>query len=603
VCHSLYEEIEENMHRALGLIIATACPLFAQFSQLTAIDDGTQVYFTSTLLLKGTTSTATWPEARLYLNGPGGVTLYAQRGALAPQIDNVSSQGVSSPQVSGDGSLIGFTFNNICPAGPTCTTPVPSEAELRGAQTLDLGPGSLQLSRNGKWALVTSVQTIDPQTHQLAAQTSTLINLATGARNALPGPPAGANRTLASDGTVLVLEPAGSSGGAAGVGLWKLGQFTPLQLAGGFQATALSDDASTLIYQVVAISPGATPSASLLSLDLASGRQTVLFQTNVVAQGPVFLAASNDGQTVLYLVRSAANPNVGTAYIASASTGRIAPVVLPAGESVAAGALTGAGDLAFVSTTAGRIVKFAVAPGVVSELVPATPFCQNLNYLAPGSRITLQCNVAGSVDDLTGQVLVDNQGMPVLAASQGQITVQVPWGDQHPSSSFLAIDTPSSSPFQSRQSVNFAYFPTIFQGPAGQTALFGLLFVKGDWSGLLTGPPGPGDIIYTYMTGLGPVNGPMLTGAPASLSIPSPIVGTFTCQFLPEAEPAKTLFAGLAPGMVGIYQVAFQMPANAGPPWTGITCNFDIPGLAVGGFSLGGGLSSAPTQSPGAAVQ
>jgi uncharacterized protein (TIGR03437 family) len=576
----------------LGLLLALSCPVFAQFAQLTATDDGTRVYFTSTLLLKGVTSTTTWPEARLYQIGPAGLTLFAQRGALAPQNTNVSGEGASNPEVSGDGALIGFTFSNICPAGPTCTTPVPSEAELRGTKTLDLGPGSLQLSRNGKWALVTSAQTIDPQTHQMLPQTSTLINLATGERDALPGPPAGATRTLASDGAVLVLEPAGSSGAAAGLGLWKQGKFTLVQIAGGFQVGALSDDASTLIYQAVALGAGATPSYSLAAGNLASGQQTVLFQTSVTAQGPTFLAASNNGQTVLYLVRSAGNPNAGPAYIASVATGQSTPVVLPAGELVTAGALTGAGDVAFVSTTAGRIVK--LASGVASELIPATPFCQNLNYLSPGSRITLQCNVAGSVDDLRGQVIVDNQAMPVLAANQGQITVQVPWGDQHPSSSFLAIDTPSSSPFQSQQPVTFAYLPAIFGGPAGQTALFGLLFIKGDWSGPLTGPPGPGDIVYTYMTGLGPVNGPMQTGAPASLSIPSPIMGTFTCQFRPEAEPAKTLFAGLAPGMVGVYQVAFQMPADAGPAWTGITCNLNIPGLGTGGFGLSGAAAVAP---------
>jgi uncharacterized protein (TIGR03437 family) len=86
----------------------------------------------------------------------------------------------------------------------------------------------------------------------------------------------------------------------------------------------------------------------------------------------------------------------------------------------------------------------------------------------------------------------------------------------------------------------------------------------------------------------------MQTGVAAPLSPPIPIQGTLTCQFQPEAEPATTLFAGLAPGMTGIYQVAFRMPADAGPVWTGLSCEVIIPGLGTGGFSIVG----VPVASP-----
>jgi uncharacterized protein (TIGR03437 family) len=73
------------------------------------------------------------------------------------------------------------------------------------------------------------------------------------------------------------------------------------------------------------------------------------------------------------------------------------------------------------------------------------------------------------------------------------------------------------------------------------------------------------------------VRDPIATGAAASMTAPDPVVGTFTCQFAPQQQPAETLFAGLAPGTIGIYQVAFRMPADAGAPITGLSCRLSTP--------------------------
>src|SRR5271157_2869499 len=97
------------------LLFALAIRLSAQFTQLAATDDGKYLYFVSELLLRGRIQNLLWPETRLYRFGPDGVTLFAQRGRLAPQSSGGSGDGVSDPQVSGDGSLIGFTLYDICP--------------------------------------------------------------------------------------------------------------------------------------------------------------------------------------------------------------------------------------------------------------------------------------------------------------------------------------------------------------------------------------------------------------------------------------------------------------------------------------------------------
>jgi hypothetical protein len=62
-------------HRALLLLAAT--PRFAQFSQVAATDDGSQIYFISPLTLDSSpASQAT--VSRLYGIGPDGVNLIAR---------------------------------------------------------------------------------------------------------------------------------------------------------------------------------------------------------------------------------------------------------------------------------------------------------------------------------------------------------------------------------------------------------------------------------------------------------------------------------------------------------------------------------------------
>lgn len=565
------------MFRELGIfVLLVATPSFAQFAQLAATDDGSQLYFTSQLQLRGATSTSSSHfagEARLFRFGPDGVTLFAERGSLASQFTSGSDPGVAGPQVSGDGSVVGFTFRFVCPTDPQCMQSI-DEGEIRGQQTLDAGPGTLQLSHNGRWALLTQmVSNGSPDAPPAITFTSTLIDLVTGQRTDVPPPPNPATHTLASDGTLLVQPPAGP------ISVWKQGQFTPILwpsgLAAGFMSMTLTDDAKTLL--LLGFSKASIPAVEIVAIDVASGKATTLFETQDASQPPTLLGASSDGQTVLYRVNRPGAFN-GPAYFATGS-GQTIHINLPEGEFVSDGTLTGPGDLALLATTGGRIVKATRSTGAIDTLIPATPFCDMASQVAAGSLTHLSCSVTGSASDLQGQILISGMLAPVLRAQSGEIDVQVPWEASANFAGDLSLRTPSISPFESRQEIEvLAFWPAFVTADPGQSSLFGLDIIKGDWSGLLTAQPGPGDIVNLYLTGLGPVNGPVQTGVPASLTTLNPIVGTVTCRFDPQKEDAQTLFAGLAPGMIGVYQVTFRMPADAGAaPITGMTCNAEAP--------------------------
>src|SRR5579872_5236408 len=96
------------------LLLLAAIPLYAQSSQFAATDDGSQVYFVSPLVLFGSPTTQD-SELRLYRLGADGVKLIAQEQTVRnPFAFSSGSDGISNPQVSGDGTLIGYTLQNVC---------------------------------------------------------------------------------------------------------------------------------------------------------------------------------------------------------------------------------------------------------------------------------------------------------------------------------------------------------------------------------------------------------------------------------------------------------------------------------------------------------
>jgi uncharacterized protein (TIGR03437 family) len=564
-------------------------PFYCHFAQLAATDDGKQLYFTSQMLLKGAApSSSPWPESRLYRFGPDAVTLFAERGPLAPESSSSSSDGVSDPSVSGDGSLVAFTFNDVCSTIPDCVD-ITNEAELRGSQTLDLGPGTAQLSKNGRWVLIALYDSnvsifSDPWTYAL-------LDLTTGQRMSVPYAPYDpamssygglSPYSLASNGTVLIysiVTDASTGAKALVYSLWKQGKVTPIQSTPGasFVPTALSDDASTIIgYRY---SPYQN---QIVAMDLASGKATVVFQPKDSTQNPVFMAASNNGGRVVYRIGASPYGN-GPAYVWDSASGATIPVPLADGELSTDGTLSGAGDFAFLVTTHSRIVKFSVLAGTASALFPGTPYCDDPGAVAAGSMVPLKCSFTASLAALQSQVLYEDQPLPVLYANPGAIGIQIPWQWDDFTPPTLSLNVPSDSPFQASQPLNvWEGAPALIPADPGESSLFGIKIVKGDWSGLVTSPPGPGDIVYIYMTGLGPPQAPEEDGVPASPSKVNPIQWDLSCQFLPQTEPAQLLFAGMAPGMIGIYQTAFRVPSDAGAgPINGLSCSLASPSMSV----------------------
>src|SRR6266516_8083892 len=109
--------------QSAALVVAAAALTHAQtvdstpgpFSQLTATDDGKEVYFTSRLVLRGSADKAANPQDRLYRASPSGISMFAEWASLGGVPLPNSAAYLDDPQVSGDGSVVAFTAANACP--------------------------------------------------------------------------------------------------------------------------------------------------------------------------------------------------------------------------------------------------------------------------------------------------------------------------------------------------------------------------------------------------------------------------------------------------------------------------------------------------------
>jgi beta-glucosidase len=219
--------------------------------------------------------------------------------------------------------------------------------------------------------------------------------------------------------------------------------------------------------------------------------------------------------------------------------------------------LTGAWAQTAPSINSGGIVNAAssaagapLAPGSIASVYGNFPIS------APSSAPTVPLPTSlGGLSLAFGAVKA-----PLFCASNSQVNLQIPWelAGQSQASLTATLGGQTSAP----QTVNLAPFaPGIFSMNGQGTGPGAIL----DSSYQLISPSNPAGagvtIILIYCTGLGPVTHQPPTGAPAPSNPPAS--ATTTPVVTIGGVPAQVLFAGLAPGSVGEYQVNALVPASA----------------------------------------
>lgn len=142
-------------------------------------------------------------------------------------------------------------------------------------------------------------------------------------------------------------------------------------------------------------------------------------------------------------------------------------------------------------------------------------------------------------------ISVNGVRTPLAAASNGHVTIQLPWDMESTTASIVGINN--------GQPGNTLELPVVSLSP--------VILAMGHTNGhpvSASEPATGGEIVAVFATGLGSTGQYFDPGVRAPLtsrvSVVSPVAASF------GTEPATVVFAGLAPGLVGLYQIDVIVP-------------------------------------------
>lgn len=181
-----------------------------------------------------------------------------------------------------------------------------------------------------------------------------------------------------------------------------------------------------------------------------------------------------------------------------------------------------------------------------------------------GTNFTQESKSAGTIPlptSLAGvRVTANGVPFPLFYAGPGQINAQLPF-ELPPGDVLVRVERADGGVTTGTARVG-ATAPGVFtEDASGQYRAF---VIKADFSGRHSMTPerigtdraAPGDVVVMYMTGLGrPISGEVATGDAAR-----GLVHVATPSIKLGGKPAEVLFAGMAPGLVGLNQINLRIP-------------------------------------------
>jgi uncharacterized protein (TIGR03437 family) len=218
--------------------------------------------------------------------------------------------------------------------------------------------------------------------------------------------------------------------------------------------------------------------------------------------------------------------------------------------------------IAETTVNAASRVATSIAPG---ELISLYGFA-----LGPASAVTAP---AGSLPTTLGGVTVrfDGTAVPIAYASLYRLDVQVPFGLTPGGQTSIQV-TNGTATSRTIQIPIAPSAPGIFTVQSDGLGQAKAVNQDGSLNGA-TRPAPKGSIVTIYASGLGAVAPAVPAGMVPPTGTVSPTVASVAASL--GATPARVLFAGLAPGWPGYYQLNIEVPADArsGPQQLVISTN------------------------------
>ena len=203
-------------------------------------------------------------------------------------------------------------------------------------------------------------------------------------------------------------------------------------------------------------------------------------------------------------------------------------------------------------STGGIVNSASFAPSPVPAAVGSIISIFGTN-LAPSAASASEIPLPDKLNGVS--VSVNGKSAPMIFVSAGQINAQLPY-DLPDGQALLTVTNAAGFSAAEPFFVGRAS-PGIFQFEGSRAVV-----VNQDFT--LNGPDNPekrGNIIVAYLTGIGPVNPPVVAGAAASFVTLSTAAGEYSATI--GNVDATVLFLGLTPGFVGLAQANIEVPQGA----------------------------------------
>jgi uncharacterized protein (TIGR03437 family) len=202
----------------------------------------------------------------------------------------------------------------------------------------------------------------------------------------------------------------------------------------------------------------------------------------------------------------------------------------------------------------------ALTPGMLASLWPSIGTNAIATGTAPESGLPLPTTLSDT------QVLVNGTAAPLFFVSPGQINFQL--SNSLASGGIASIQAirPSTGQIYGGAEIQLASAdPALFTyNGSGGGQVAAINFVDGSIN-TPSNPVARGQVIELFGTGLGAVSGPPPDGQPATAATPGPtqpqiLLGASASNFV---DPSNILYSGLAPTLVGVWQINLMIPSTA----------------------------------------
>jgi uncharacterized protein (TIGR03437 family) len=210
--------------------------------------------------------------------------------------------------------------------------------------------------------------------------------------------------------------------------------------------------------------------------------------------------------------------------------------------------------------------------GDVTTLIGPTPTIGMVQTLTtPGSLTSIQ-----GVGFENASIEIAGLPAPILRRSANEILFQAPW-ETPMTADVVTIPEGGRPYFEDSAPLSITEFAPQAIVLGTQTAGFTPIAIHTDFRSLVTAesPAARGEAVHIYLTGGGPVSTPVATGVPGPLDPLSKI--TTPIRVVADDQPLDVTYIGLAPGLVGLWQMDVILPSVWSRPALTIQIEYDAP--------------------------